>query len=41
VHLWLEDASPSGAGLVSHVLPVGDWDEPITLLRNGTRVLAD
>ncbi len=40
VHLWLEDASPAGPNLVSHVLPIGDWDEPITLLKNGVRVLA-
>jgi Icc protein len=40
VHLWLDEASPSGADLVSHVVPVGDWDEPITLLKNGVSVLA-
>lgn len=39
IHLWLEDASPDGADLVSHVLPVGDWPEPITLLRGGVRVI--
>ncbi len=39
VHLWLEDATPAGADLVSHVQPVGDWDAPITLLREGVNVL--
>ncbi len=41
VHLWLPDASPSGAGLVSHVQPIGDWEPPITLLKDGKQVLAD
>ncbi|MDP6832465.1 MAG: phosphodiesterase [Alphaproteobacteria bacterium] len=40
VHLWLPDASPAGPGLVSHTLPIGDWDEPITLLKAGVKVLA-
>ena len=40
IHLWLEDASPTGPGLVSHVLPIGDWDEPIPLLRDGKRVVS-
>ena len=39
IHLWLEDASPEGPELVSHVLPVGDWEPPITLLRGGVRVI--
>ncbi len=39
VHAWLPDATPDGAGLITHVLPVGDWDAPITLLRNGENVL--
>jgi 3',5'-cyclic-AMP phosphodiesterase len=38
VHLWLEDALPTGAGLVSHVLPIGDWADPIPLLKEGKRV---
>ena len=38
IHLWLEDASPTGPGLVSHVLPIGDWEAPIPLLREGKRV---
>ena len=41
VHLWLHDAVPSGAGLVSHVLPLGEWAPPVTLLKEGKRVLAD
>ncbi|MDP6691739.1 MAG: phosphodiesterase [Alphaproteobacteria bacterium] len=40
VHLWLPDASPAGPGLVSHTLPIGDWDEPVTLLKAGVKVLA-
>ncbi|MEM7251300.1 MAG: phosphodiesterase [Pseudomonadota bacterium] len=39
VHFWLEDATPSGPGLVTHVLPVGDWGERIPLLRDGVPVL--
>ncbi len=39
VHLWLDEATPAGADLVSHVVPVGDWDAPITLLKNGRQVL--
>ena len=39
VHLWLEDAAPSGPGLVSHTMPVGDWLPPLTLLRAGVKVL--
>jgi 3',5'-cyclic AMP phosphodiesterase CpdA len=41
VHLWLPDATPSGADLVSHVQPVGEWDAPITLLKEGKQVLVD
>ena len=40
IHLWLEDASPSGPGLVSHVLPIGNWEAPIPLLREGKRVVS-
>ncbi len=40
VHLWLPDATPAGPGLVSHTLPIGDWAEPITLLKAGVKVLA-
>lgn len=40
VHLWLPDATPTGPGLVSHTLPIGDWDKPITLLKAGVKVLA-
>ncbi len=40
VHLWLPDGSPSGPDLVSHVQPVGDWGDSITLLKEGVRVLA-
>jgi 3',5'-cyclic AMP phosphodiesterase CpdA len=39
VHAWLPDAVPDGAGLVTHVQPVGDWDPPIPLLRDGKLVL--
>ncbi len=39
VHLWLEDATPAGADLVTHILPVGEWDPPVTLLRAGVKVL--
>jgi len=39
VHTWLPDAAPGEAGLVTHVQPVGDWGEPITLLRDGQNVL--
>ena len=40
VHLWLPDATPAGPGLISHTLPIGEWAEPITLLKAGVRVLA-
>lgn len=40
VHLWLPDASPEGADLVSHIQAIGDWAAPITLLKDGIRVLA-
>ena len=39
IHLWLKDASPDGPGLVSHVLPIGNWGSPVTLLRDGVRVI--
>ena len=39
VHLWLADASPTGADLVTHVLPIGDWAPPMTLLKAGVKVL--
>jgi hypothetical protein len=39
VHIWMEDAGLGEAGLVSHTVPVGDWGERITLLREGKRVL--
>ncbi len=41
VHTWLPDAAPDEAGLVTHVQPVGDWEPPITLLRDGINVLED
>ncbi|MFP6745970.1 MAG: phosphodiesterase [Alphaproteobacteria bacterium] len=41
VHLWLEDAAPAGAGLVTHTIPIGDWPPPLTLLKAGVKVLAD
>jgi len=39
VHLWLENATPSGPELVSHVLPIGEWDPPITIMQNGEMVV--
>ena len=39
VHVWLPDAAPDQAGLATHVQPVGDWEPPITLLRNGENVI--
>jgi Icc protein len=39
VHMWLPEVTPVGAELVTHVLPIGNWDAPITLLRAGKRVL--
>ncbi len=41
VHAWLPDAAPDGAGLVTHVQPVGDWGQPLTLLREGRVVRND
>jgi len=40
VHLWLEDAAPAGADLVTHILPIGEWAPPMTLLKAGVKVLA-
>ncbi|MFP6774982.1 MAG: phosphodiesterase [Alphaproteobacteria bacterium] len=40
VHLWLEDATPAGADLVTHILPIGEWAPPMTLLKAGVKVLA-
>ena len=39
VHLWLDDATPEGPGLVTHVVPIGDWGPPLTLLRDGKYAL--
>ncbi len=39
VHAWLEEAGPEGPGLVTHTVPVGDWGDPLTLLKDGQRVL--
>jgi 3',5'-cyclic AMP phosphodiesterase CpdA len=41
VHVWLHEAGHEGPGLVTHIVPIGDWDKPITLLKNGERVLAE
>ena len=38
VHLWIPDASPSGPGLVTHTLAIGDWDAPVLLREGGVRV---
>ncbi|MBT4489136.1 MAG: hypothetical protein HOC72_16450, partial [Rhodospirillaceae bacterium] len=40
VHLWLQDASPAGPGMVSHVLPIGDWGAPIPLYKDGVVIPA-
>lgn len=40
VHLWLPSASGAGADLVTHVAPVGEWGDAITLRKNGERVYA-
>ena len=39
VHLWLPDATPAGPDLVSHVLPIGDWDPAIMIKKGGTRLI--
>lgn len=39
VHLWLPDATPTGPGLVSHVLPIGDWDPAITIKKADVRMV--
>lgn len=41
VHVWLDDAGPEGPGLVSHIVPIGDWPEPIVLKKDGKRLLTD
>lgn len=40
VHLWMEDAGAGEADLVSHTVPVGEWGEPVVLLRAGKRVIS-
>jgi len=40
IHIWLEDPA-TGPALVSHFVPVGDFGEPIDLIRNGVRVGPD
>lgn len=40
VHLWLEEATPTGPDLVTHTIPIGDWAPPLTLLKAGVKVLA-
>lgn len=39
IHLWLQDATPEGPDLVSHVVPIGDWGPPIRLLQAGKRII--
>lgn len=39
LHNWLPDAANDMPGLVTHVQPVGSWDEPVELLRNGKFML--
>lgn len=41
VHVWLDDAGPEGPGLVSHLVPIGDWPAPIVLKKDGKRLLSD
>ena len=38
IHLWLDDATPTGPGLVTHVKPVGSWPASIPLLKGGKLV---
>jgi hypothetical protein len=37
MHLWVDDPV-AGANLVSHFIPVGEFGEPIPLMRRGERV---
>lgn len=37
MHVWLDDPV-TGGNLVTHFVPVGDFGEPIELMRNGERV---
>lgn len=39
VHVWMRDAGIGAPGLVTHTVPIGEWGEPLTLLRGGRRVL--
>ena len=39
VHVWMEDTGVGEPGLVTHTLPIGEWGEPLVLLRNGEREL--
>lgn len=39
VHLWLENATPAGPDLISHVLPVGEWGPGITIMKDGKFVV--
>ena len=39
VHVWMEDTGVGEPGLVTHTVPIGDWGEPIVLLRDGKRAL--
>ncbi len=40
VHVWMKDIGVGEPGLVTHTVPIGDWGEPIVLLRDGKRVIS-
>ena len=40
VHIWVPATGAGAPGLVTHTVPIGDWGMPLTLLRDGKRVLA-
>ena len=40
IHLWTDDHAVGGSGLVSHVVPLGNFGEPVILRRGGKRVLS-
>ena len=37
---WMADAGVGEPGLVTHTIPIGDWGEPLPLLRKGKRILS-
>lgn len=40
VHVWVEDGGHEGPSLITHVVPIGEWGEPVTLLKAGERMIA-